>query len=266
MRRGRNAHKWQAAVYLVAGSPGMTGAAELAATAALRSGAGMLRLGSPGAMPGSVPVTEAVARALPAEGWAPAVLEETPRCHALVVGPGLGTSAATRESVAALVRGADLPLVLDADGLNALGLIGEDGGILATRSAPTVLTPHDGEFARLAGGPPGEDRIAAARELARRSHAVVLLKGSTTIVADPGGDVLLAAAGSSRLATAGTGDVLSGVIGAFLARGVPPLRAAALAAHVHGRAAGAGRSQGLLAGDLPALVATVLSDFADRTA
>jgi NAD(P)H-hydrate epimerase len=105
--------------------------------------------------------------------------------------------------------------------------------------------------------------VAAARFLAERVGAVVLLKGSTTVAAAPDGEALLVTAGSSRLATAGTGDVLSGVVGAFLARGLDPLRAAALAAHVHGRAAARGFAEGLVAGDLPELVASVLSDARD---
>ena len=122
-----------------------------------------------------------------------------------------------------------------------------------------MLTPHDGEFTRLAGAAPGPDHITAAGDLARRCGAVVLLKGPTTVVAHPAGAVLLATAGSARLATAGTGDVLSGAIGAFIARGVDPHHAAALAAHVHGRAADLGPAEGLVAGDLADLLATWLS-------
>ena len=124
-----------------------------------------------------------------------------------------------------------------------------------------VLTPHDGEFTRLAGAAPGSDRIADVRRLAARVGAVVLLKGPTTVVAGPGPDAetLLVTAGSPRLATAGTGDVLAGVIGAFVARGVAPLHAAALAAHVHGGAASLGPPEGLVAGDLADLVARWLS-------
>ncbi len=101
--------------------------------------------------------------------------------------------------------------------------------------------------------------MGAAREAAERSGAIVLLKGSTTVIAAPGGRALVAAAGDRRLATAGTGDVLSGIIGAFIARGVPAFEAAALAAHVHGRAARTGHPEGLIAGDLPDFVATWLS-------
>jgi NAD(P)H-hydrate epimerase len=172
-----------------------------------------------------------------------------------------------------LVAAATVPVVVDADGLYALGTGNEIGAALHAGPDPTasagsvpgrgrptvVLTPHDGEFTRLAGAPPGTDRIAAADALAQRCGAVVLLKGSTTVVADPAGRVLLATAGSPRLATAGTGDVLSGVIGAFVARGVDPHHAAALAAHVHGRAAELGSPEGLVAGDLAELIGRWLS-------
>jgi hydroxyethylthiazole kinase-like uncharacterized protein yjeF len=159
-----------------------------------------------------------------------------------------------------VVARATLSTVVDADGLYALGTGDEIGAVVrAGPSSATVLTPHDGEFARLAGAAPGEDRMAAASALAARCGAVVLLKGATTVVADPAGNVLLATAGSPRLATAGTGDVLSGVIGAFVARGVEPHRAAALGAHVHGRAAELGLAEGLVAGDLPGLVGRWLS-------
>ncbi|HET6810034.1 MAG TPA: NAD(P)H-hydrate dehydratase, partial [Acidimicrobiales bacterium] len=113
----------------------------------------------------------------------------------------------------------------------------------------------------VAGAAPGPDRLAATRSLAADTGAVVLLKGSTTVVAAPDGRVLLSAAGGPRLATAGTGDVLSGVIGAFLAAGLDPLWAAALGAQTHGLAASRGLPHGLLAGDLPELVAAVLSEL-----
>ncbi len=256
--RRRDGHKWDRAVYVAAGSPGMLGAAALAAAGAGRAGAGMVRLGSPGVPPGSVLVTEPVARPLPAAGWAADVLAELPRCKALVVGPGLGTSPEAAESLRRLVAEAPVAMVLDADGLGAVGTAEDLRRLAAGRSAPLVLTPHDGEHARLAGSRPGPDRAGAARELARRTGATVLLKGSPTVVAEPGGRALLVTSGSARLSTAGSGDVLSGVVGAFLARGLDPLQAAGLAAHVHGRAASLGRGEGLLAGDLPVLVAEAL--------
>lgn len=257
--RRPDGHKWDAACFVVAGSPGMTGAAALATRGALRAGSGMVRLGSPGGEPGAVPVLEAVATALPADDFADAVLAGLDRCKALVVGPGLGRGAAVAAAVTRLLAEADVPLVLDADALNALGRLADHAAVLARRGAPVVVTPHEGEFARLAGAPPGADRLADVRRLAAASGAYVLLKGPTTVVAAPDGAVLLAASGTTRLATAGTGDVLSGILGAFLARGLEPLRAAALAAHVHGRAAELGPAEGFVSGDLPELVATFLS-------
>jgi NAD(P)H-hydrate epimerase len=258
--RLRTGHKWNHAVMVVAGSEGMYGAAGYVASGAGRSGAGMVRLGVPGADPATLPAGAAVARSLGGAGFDTEVLEEIDRFHALVVGPGLGLSEEVSGAVRRLVAAAGVPTVVDADGLTALGGADEAAALVRARSGvPIVLTPHDGEFARLSGAAPGPDRVGAARALAARTGAVVLLKGATTVVAAPDGQVLLAAAGSSRLATAGTGDVLAGVVGAFLARGVDALQAAALAAHVHGRAAAAGRPEGLLAGDLPELVADVLS-------
>ena len=258
--RDPGGNKWVAAVLVVAGSPGMTGAAALSARAAYRAGAGMVRLGVPGGDPAALPADEAVGITLPAVGWADLALSAADRCHAVVAGPGLGRGTGVGAEVRALVASSPVPVVVDADGLFALGRL---DGAVATRS-PVVLTPHDGEYARLCDSPPGPDRIDAARRLAAASGMVALVKGPTTAVADPSGRVLLARSGTPSLATAGTGDVLSGVIGALLARGVPPLEAAALGAHLHGRAGALGHRSGLVAGDLPDLVARVL-DAARRT-
>lgn len=240
-------HKWRAACWVVAGSPGMTGAAVLAARGAQRAGAGYVRLSVPGpaGAPAAAPA-EVVGVALPPEAEADAVLAGADRFHSLVVGPGLGRSEAARALVVALAARAPLPLVLDGDGLGPLR-----ADALRHAPGPRVLTPHDGEFAQLTGGPPGLDRIDAARALAGASRAVVLLKGPTTVVADPAGAALLVTEGPVGLATAGSGDVLSGIIGAFLARGVPAFEAAAAGAFLHGRAARLGPAQGLVAGDLP---------------
>jgi hydroxyethylthiazole kinase-like uncharacterized protein yjeF len=250
-------NKWSAAVLVVAGSPGMTGAASLCARSAYRSGAGMVRLGVPGGDLSAAPASEAVSVHLAAEDWSSDALEAASRCSAVVVGPGLGREPATAAQVHRLVAESPVPVVVDADGLFALGKVGGDHSLQA-RSI-VVLTPHDGEYARLMGVDPGPDRISAARRLAGCSGAVALLKGPTTAVADSGGRVLLGMSGTTALATAGSGDVLSGVIGAMVARGVAPMEAAALAAHVHGRAGARGPVEGLVAGDLPDLVAQVLS-------
>ena len=260
--RPRQSHKWSTALGIASGSVGMEGSAILCTRGAMAAGAGMIRLGNPG-NPAAAWPTEAVRVHLEGPRWADAFLSATVKCRAVVIGPGLGTDDTTQEEIRTVIGRAPHPLVIDADGITALGDAAAARQLLATRRQPTVLTPHDGEFARVAGAPPGDDRLAAARDLARRVGAIVLLKGPLTAVAAPQGelpDVLLAAAGVPALATAGTGDVLSGVIGAFLARGVPAHLAAALGAHVHGRAAARGRPEGLVAGDLPGLIAAWLSE------
>jgi ADP-dependent NAD(P)H-hydrate dehydratase / NAD(P)H-hydrate epimerase len=266
--RVRGGNKWNHAVGIAAGSPGMEGAAILSSRGALAGGAGMIRLGSPGDPVAAWPV-EAVRMHLPAQGWAGSFLEATGKCKAVVIGPGLGTDPETADDIRAVVAGALVPLVIDADALTALGDAAAARLLLDKRSAPSILTPHDGEYARIAGAAPGPDRLAAARALAEATGAIVLLKGPLTAVAAPAGavpGVLLSAAGVPALATAGSGDVLSGLIGAFCARGEPAQRAAALAAHVHGRAASLGHREGLVAGDLPELVARMLSGAEDAGA
>jgi hydroxyethylthiazole kinase-like uncharacterized protein yjeF len=260
--RPREAHKWQRAVAVVAGSPGMRGAAVLCARAAARAGAGMVRLGLPGVAEPSLPIGEAVAFSLPATDWAPAALTLAERCRALVLGPGLGRQEPTATAVRRVVAECPLPLVLDADALFALGTASEARALVNRRprgGTDVLLTPHDGEASRLLGSAPGPDRLAAARRLAEASGCTCLLKGSTTVVAEPEGRAWLVTAGSPVLATAGTGDVLAGVAGAFLAAGLPASQAGALAAHAHGRAAALGWSHGLVAGDLPELLAKWLS-------
>jgi NAD(P)H-hydrate epimerase len=267
--RPREGHKWQTAVQVVAGSPGMTGAPWLVSRSALRAGAGYVRLSMPGVDPSVLPPGELVHLPVPAFGWHGKVLEELSRVKALVVGPGLGPGAGRSTGaggpalpggeVGLLIAAAPVPTVVDADGLNAIGSLDGLRAIVARRREPTVITPHAGELTRLSGHAPGPDRLAETRDAAARSGAIVLLKGATSVIAAPDGRALMAASADSRLATAGTGDVLSGVIGAFLARGVPAFEAAALAAHVHGRAGRTGYRQGLVAGDLPDLVAAWLS-------
>lgn len=155
------------------------------------------------------------------------------RVQAWAVGPGLGTDDA---GAAALwfALDSDLPVVVDADGLTILAAHPD---LLDGRAGPTVITPHAGEFARLAGSGPGNDRVGATRKLADRLGVTVLLKGNVTVIAEPGGPVYLNPAGQSWAATAGSGDVLTGVIGALLAAGLPAGDAAAAAAFVHARAA-----------------------------
>jgi NAD(P)H-hydrate epimerase len=251
--RPAESHKWKAAVWIVAGSPGMTGAATLATRGAQRAGAGYVRLSTPGGRAGEGAPVEAVGVPLPAAGWAEEVLDGLGRFRAAVVGPGLGLDARQADAVRRLAAGSTVPLVVDGDGLSALGR-DVAGHVLPT----TVLTPHDGEYERLTGTAPGADRLAAARGLAATAGCTVLLKGSTTVVAGPDGAVLVSTTGGPQLATAGTGDVLSGVIAALLAQGIEPRRAAAAGAFLHGRAGSLGPRRGLVAGDLPDLLPLVV--------
>ncbi|HEX2849835.1 MAG TPA: NAD(P)H-hydrate dehydratase [Acidimicrobiales bacterium] len=257
-RRPRDAHKYWAAVLAVAGSPGMTGAAHLTASAAMRAGSGYCRLAVPGADPRVLPASEVVTVTLPAERWAAAALDACDRMAAAAIGPGLGRDPATQDEVRAFVTRCPLPLVVDADALVALG--DRAGDVLGARRAPTVLTPHAGEYQRVAGEAPGPDRIGAARALASRLGVTVLLKGPLTVVADADGTVHLSDTGGPALATAGTGDVLTGVIAAFCAMGMRPLDAAALGACVHGLAGRRGPEVGLVAGDVVEALPWVVSE------
>ncbi|MFF2043220.1 NAD(P)H-hydrate dehydratase [Kitasatospora sp. NPDC058170] len=220
-------------VGVAAGSATYPGAALLAVAGALRGGAGAVRYVGTAA--------EEVVRRFPEV----LVTEGGPagagRVQAWVVGPGGGEGA--RQALAEALAG-DVPVLVDADGLTELARLGPSA--LAGRTAPTLLTPHTGEAARLlagadGGAPPAADelaasRLATARRLAGAYRATVLLKGSTTVIADPGGTVRVNPTGTSWLATAGSGDVLAGLAGSLLAAGLPPLDAASVAAYLHGLA------------------------------
>ena len=270
-QRAAESHKWSVGgVYVLGGSQGMTGAVMLASRAALRTGAGIVVAGLPGDAAARASGGEVITRSLPAtssgaldETAAKEVLDGLDRFRALVVGPGLGRARGTVAAVRRLVAEATVPLVLDADGLNALD---GDLDLLARRPAATVITPHSGEYSRLARESVGDDRVAAARRLAERAGAVVVLKGSRTVVADPTGRAAVNPNGGPWLATAGTGDVLSGVIGALAAMGLAAFRAAAAGAWLHGRAGELylppPRHPGLVAGDLIDALPAVLAGLA----
>ncbi len=239
-RRSGKDHKWKSAVWLVGGSPGMTGAPRLAATAAFRSGAGYVSLSVPGADSEGGP-------AEPVEAVSVTLADIDLRKHrAVVVGPGLIEAEVGQQ----VLKATDLPAVVDAGALASF----------IPRVGPSVLTPHEGEFKRLFGDSPGEDRIAAVRAAASELGVVVLLKGQTTVIASPDGVAYLVADGDARLATAGTGDVLSGVIGAGLAMGMQPIMAAAVGAELHALAATSpdALQSGFMASDLPDLIARTL--------
>jgi NAD(P)H-hydrate epimerase len=243
-----DAHKWSSGCLVVGGSGGMVGAPMLASQAALRCGAGMVVCAVPGtAAAATVSGAELVARALTAtplgsfaEDAADDVVKEVARYRAVVLGPGLGRDHSAQAAACRIVAEANIPMVIDADALNAVAV---DPAALRVRYAAglpvAVLTPHAGEYERLAGHAVGADRVVSARDLARRLHSGVLLKGPGTVIADPAGRAVIDVTGTPALATAGTGDVLSGVIAALLAQGVEPFAAAASGAYVHGRAASA---------------------------
>lgn len=224
---------------LLCGSRGYTGAAFFAAMGALRSGAGLVFLGVPESIYGieAVKLNEPVIFPLPdvdgrlSADAVPEILSRLPRMDAVLVGPGLGQSEGTLAVVRAVLEKAECPVVVDADGINVLRAHRD---LLRGRKSPTILTPHDGEFARL-GGIIGEDRMAAAAALADDLGCVVLLKGHETCVTD-GTDGYINPTGNSGMAVGGSGDVLAGVITALLGAGLPPLEAAACGAWLHGAA------------------------------
>lgn len=224
---------------LLCGSRGYTGAAFFAAMGALRSGAGLVFLGVPESIYGieAVKLNEPVIFPLPDAGGrlsadaVPEILTRLPQMDVVLVGPGLGQSEGTLAVVRAVLENAQCPVVVDADGINVLSAHRD---LLRGRKLPTILTPHDGEFARL-GGVIGEDRMSAAAALAEELGCVVLLKGHETCITD-GTDGFLNPTGNPGMAVGGSGDVLAGVITALLGAGLPPLEAAACGAWLHGAA------------------------------
>ena len=260
--RDRLAHKWDHAVRVVAGSTGMAGAASLVSAAAMRAGAGMVHLSWRGDAHAVTPPTEVVGRALPDHNWAQDLSSDIHRFASLVIGPGLGRGDDIGVEVRNVLSTCDVAMVVDGDGIGASVDPRAGHSALTARTAVTVLTPHDGEFATLGGDVANTDRIAATRELASRTGCTILRKGPTTVIADPDGAVYLVVAGDERLATAGSGDVLSGIIGAFLARGLSAHEAAAAAAYVHGMAGSSCASEGTIARDVVAMISDVLTEVA----
>lgn len=232
-RRRREAHKGDfGRVYIWAGSVGYTGAPVFSANAAVRTGSGLVFLGVPQAAWSVVATRCSEAMPHPVPVQTVELLERMRCCDAVLVGPGLGLEVS--EIVRDVVPELDRPLVLDADGLNALGGYVK---LLDGRTAPTVLTPHEGEFARLTGrGLPVTDRAAAALEFAAAHNCVLVLKGHRTVTAAPDGRVWINTTGNPGMAKGGSGDVLAGMIVSLIGQGFPAAESAAMAVWLHGRA------------------------------
>ncbi|MBN2307428.1 MAG: NAD(P)H-hydrate dehydratase [Candidatus Hydrogenedentes bacterium] len=250
-------------VLILAGSRGFTGAARLAATAAGRSGAGLVTVGVPeslGDVVGaalleamSLPLPETEAESFSAAAVAPALASAAAR-QAVVLGPGISQHPETRQFVLDFVRQCPTPLLIDADGLNALSAAPE---VLNEAAARVVVTPHPGEMARLCGQSVGEVQRARERtaaQFAERHGYVVVLKGQRSVIAAEDGICRVNPTGNAGLATGGTGDVLSGLIGGLMAQGMDAFNAAVLGVYVHGKAGDLAAERmtqrGMLAGDV----------------
>jgi NAD(P)H-hydrate epimerase len=240
-RRRLSAHKGDFGHLLIlAGSEGLTGAAVLVSRAAARAGSGLVTLG----VPRNVwPVIAAQSREVmpkPFDDWSPAALGPwIEKCDAVAIGPGLGSSSATEQLVGWMLENCRKPMVLDADALNALAKDPGQLGRTKGKRGPVVITPHPGEMARIAGKSSKEiqaDRWNVAASFARESDSVVVLKGAHTVVANPAGDLSVNSTGNPGMASGGMGDVLTGIIGAFLGQGIPAFDAARLGVWLHGAA------------------------------
>ena len=252
-------------ILLLCGSRGFTGAAYLAAMGALRSGAGLVFLGVPESIYQieAIKLNEAIVFSLPEEAGKlsetaiPEILERLPKMDAVLIGPGLGQSDGVFRVVKTILEKADCPVVLDADGIN---VVAAHKNILRDRKAPTILTPHAGEFARL-GGSVEPDRQTAAEKMAAELGNVVLLKGRHTVITD-GTTTYINPTGNPGMAVGGSGDVLAGILTALVGQGVEPMYAAVCGAWLHGRAgdlcAGEIGQYGMLPTDMLAVLPRLL--------
>lgn len=239
--KGRTGH-----LLVVAGATGKTGAAAMTANAALRAGAGLVTLCLPKALNliAEAQLIEAMTTPLPDQGTGlilddafDTLLAQTPGKQALAIGPGLGTESPTRKLVHRVIKELELPLVIDADGLNNLA---GHTALIKHRSAPTVLTPHPGEMTRLTGLSTRQiqqDRLTIARKFAIDNRVCVVLKGARTVIAEPEGHVWINPTGNAGMASGGMGDVLTGMIAGFLAQGCSAVEAAIAGTYLHGLAA-----------------------------
>ena len=234
-RRQREAHKGDfGRVQIFAGSVGYTGAPVLAARAAVRTGAGLVFVNVPKGVWSVVAAKCDEAMARPAPRCPAKLCRQMHGCDAALIGPGLGRGRRAEKAVHRLLRELEVPVVLDADGLNA---VAGHLDLLDRRGAVTILTPHEGEFARLCGCKlPVADREESARRFAREHNCVLVLKGHRTVTAAPDGRVWVNTTGNPGMAKGGSGDVLAGMIVALLGQGFSPEQSAAMAVWLHGRA------------------------------
>jgi hydroxyethylthiazole kinase-like uncharacterized protein yjeF len=242
-KRDENGHKGDfGKVYILAGSRGFTGAPAFAARAAVRAGAGLVYLGVPECVYAIEAVKNDEAMVSPLRCFedgmlsdlaVPAILDAASGCGVIAAGPGLGRGDGVKAAAAALVKWSGKPLVLDADALFA---VKDDEELLKNRNELTVLTPHEGEFARLGYGGGADTREKRALAAAKELRCVVVLKGHRTLTAFPDGRLFVNTTGNSGMAKGGSGDVLTGVIAALLAQGIAPDKAVPAAVWLHGRA------------------------------
>lgn len=262
--RKRDSHKGDyGRIFILAGSRGLSGACVLAAVAALRSGAGLVTVGVPESLviPLTRQLTEAMTKPFPetdqgtldARAFS-AILKFAKTQNVIAIGPGLSQHPSTQTLVQKLITGVGKPMVIDADGLNAL--IGRTS-LLKKLKSPAVLTPHPGEFVRLFGKPVPhgrKERCARAAQAAKEFRVVLVLKGNETVVAFPEGGIYVNRTGNSGMATGGAGDVLTGIIAGLLGQGLKPFQAASAGVYLHGLAGDlAAKKMGevsLIAGDI----------------
>jgi NAD(P)H-hydrate epimerase len=250
-------------LFVIAGSVGLTGAAVLACEAALRTGVGMVTLGLPRSLNIAMearltetmtyPLPETSSQSLSTSAFDD-IREAARRMHAMAVGPGLSTNAETQELVRRLVTELEFPMVVDADGLNA---VAGQPGVLGSRQAPTIISPHPGEMARLTNLSPAEiqaDREGTAKRCAKEWGVELILKGAPSVVATSKGELFVNTTGNSGMSTAGSGDVLTGILGALLCQGVAASDAAVLGTYLHGLAGDIAAERytgrGMVAGDM----------------
>lgn len=230
-------------VFILAGSPGKTGAAAMAAQSAMRAGAGLVTLGVPQSLNHILEskVTEVMTEPIPDSGEGFLGVDSWDRLQAILkgktvvaIGPGISDRDETAQLVFKVLKSAEVPVIVDADGLNA---IAKNTAILKKIKAPVVLTPHPGEMARLMGISTQDvqnDRVENARKFSIQYKAVVVLKGARTIIAEPGGKIYINPTGNPGMASGGMGDILTGIISGLVAQGLSPLASSQLSVYVHG--------------------------------